>query len=126
MEALIDTATDFIAVNGLDCHRCDESTIYDIESNYINGIATLELGKNVTEPYGGQEFKGILGTDQLCFTLGNCFNFKFLYVSQSSIESAFSMVLGFARPGKNFLYGVDRPMNSEDIILSKLANMGEE
>ena len=81
MEMLIDTATDFVAVNGVDCAKCKESSIYDIESNYINDIATIAFNKNVTEYYGTSRFDGVYATDQLCFTLSKCFTLDFLYVS---------------------------------------------
>ena len=127
MEMLIDTATDFVAVNGIDCAQCKQSSIYDIESNYVNGIATLAFNKNVTEYYGTARFDGVHATDQLCFTLGKCFTLDFLYVSsQNSLDGQFSAVLGFARPGKNFLYGVDQPQDADKMVLSKIASLGEE
>ena len=65
MSAIIDTATDFMAVEGADCNVCNGET-YDISTNFDRGQATIE-SNTVQENYGRSEFKGRKARDQVCF-----------------------------------------------------------
>ena len=57
MNAIIDTATDFNAVNSVNCPTCGSDQKYDIEANLANGSAFLDQDI-VTETYGKSEFIG--------------------------------------------------------------------
>ena len=96
MQAIIDNATDFNAVNGASCASC--GSVYDIEGNLDNGNATLETQVEIVN-YGTSEFVGREATDSVCFTLGKCFDLDFLYVDeQDSLDETVGAVFGFARP----------------------------
>ena len=55
MWAIVDTGTDFNAVNGAYCTSCGST--YDIEGNLDSGKATLETSVE-TINYGANKFKG--------------------------------------------------------------------
>ena len=96
MQAIVDTGTDFNAVNGANCASCGST--YDIEGNLDSGKATLETSVE-TINYGASKFKGREATDSVCFTLGKCFDLDFLYVDeQDSLDETVGAVFGFARP----------------------------
>ena len=65
--ALVDTATDFIAVKGKDCESCYEESVYDIGPNLGTGVATIDQSVNITESYGASKFYGNSATDKFCF-----------------------------------------------------------
>ena len=98
MSAIIDTATDFTAVEGADCSVCNGET-YDISTNVDRGQASIE-SKTIQENYGRSKFKGRKALDQVCFQLGKCVEQQFLYVSEhGALDADVDAIIGFARPG---------------------------
>lgn len=126
MDAIIDSATDFNAVNGASCSQCGEK--YDIEGNLENGSAFLSDDPK-EENYGKSLFKGREATDKVCFVLTNCFDVEFLYVDQQeSLDDDVGAIFGFARPNESFAFGNSGTQlgNPNEMILTKLQESGEE
>ena len=95
MKAIIDTATDFNAVNGWNSGR-DEK--YDIEGNLESKTATLSDEGEVVY-YGEAKFEGRKATDQVCFILSKCLDLTFMYVDkQDALDDSIGALFGFARP----------------------------
>lgn len=97
MNAIIDTATDFVAVEGKGCSNCNWHT-YDIQSNVNAGTASVEMGTK-TVSYGISEFQGQQANDKFCFELNKCYQVDFLLLSsQTGLDPSVDGILGFARP----------------------------
>ena len=130
MNAIIDTATDLVAVEGFPCDNCN-GDVYDISGNIDSGKATLEP-TDVVEQYGEAYLWGKYANDEFCFQLGKCFNLDFLYMNaQSALDPDVDAILGFSRYHQySFLLGGDGGKvghaNLNTTFLSELTNNGND
>ena len=51
MQAIVDTATDLVAIQGIDCTECTGDK-YNITNGIENGVASLDSSLNSTVAYG--------------------------------------------------------------------------
>ena len=127
MAAIIDTATDLVAVEGSDCLRCQSRT-YDIKENIDSGIATVESG-TVIERYGEAQIIGQYAKDDFCFQLGKCVNLEFLYITdQGVLDKNVDAIVGFARPDHPFLLAPGSVRSDQTMFLEVFRDtfFGEE
>ena len=128
MSAIVDTATDLVAVEGASCTFCTfTGETYDIEGNLDNGKATLE-SNDVQENYGEAKLTGRMATDDFCFQLGKCVNLDFLYIDMSELHEDTSAIIGFSRADHKFLLapGSVKRDQFDTNVLSALKDYGEE
>mmetsp|Transcript_42828 Transcript_42828/g.56601 ORF Transcript_42828/g.56601 Transcript_42828/m.56601 type:complete len:89 (+) Transcript_42828:375-641(+) len=85
MFGILDTATEFIALQGHECRECKRDT-YDIRPAMDRG--TAGIGANPEKvPYGGKMIEGIWGFDTICYALNQCIELMdFFYLSESAFE----------------------------------------
>ena len=96
MRGIIDTATEFIAVESSDCTGCT-SVGYTIEET------TAVFDTNETIAYGAYEFFGSWAIDQYCVDPFTCLDayiefFLIQNVTEKPLNDAVSGILGHARP----------------------------
>ena len=87
MNAIFDSTTNFIAVQGEGCVGC-EGEEYNITNRVDAG--TAELKEIVPRPttYGGYTLEGKTAVDKLCPSLNRCADVEFLYVTKSTDDSS--------------------------------------
>ena len=126
MTAIIDSATELIAVEGADCTNCNGAT-YDITAAIEDGTSEL-ADSTSTVDYGVSTLEGRWANDKFCLQLGKCIDIEFLYLeSQQGLDSNIDGIIGFARPKSEYwLTGEKTNILSSKFYLEGLESSGEE
>lgn len=98
MNAIIDSATDLVAVQGLECNNCTGQQ-YDLLDNVLKGRASIE-DENTTVSYGDYDFHGAWAKDRFCLSIQYCVDdFEFFYImdTEHSLSVNHDALLGMAR-----------------------------
>ena len=102
MFGILDTATEFVALEGHECQPCTQE-VYDIRTSMDAGEAGIGAATE-TIPYGGHAIRGKWGFDKFCIGLNQCIEqMDFFYMSTSHYERPVQAVIGMARPNVNMI-----------------------
>ena len=116
MYAVIDTATEFIAIEGHECTTCGGVT-HDIRKGLDSGDAGISADIS-TEPYGSTILEGKWGFDKICIALNQCILFQdFFYISTAYFLAPVDGVIGLARPNAPMILNPEATPKEKKFLL---------
>lgn len=120
MDAIVDTATELIALQGVDCEECT-GTKYDIQPQIDEGKALLQPEDEIVN-YGKTELSGSWAVDSICTQLGQCTEFqKFFYIkSQTNFTEPIDGIIGLARHDNKMLLNPYQSFSDSSFLLDNL------
>lgn len=123
--AIIDTATELVAVEGKPCFNCEYPT-YDIEPSVQAGTAYLSNSVESVQ-YGQTIFRGSWARDKICVSLASCVDLDFFYITnQNGMPDKIDAILGFARPKHDIRLAPERTPRQYDYYLQAISESSEE
>ena len=106
MDVILDTASDWLLVEGTACTNCNGNT-YDIGPSLDDGQAILvsNPGETLERSYGTMNFVGKEYTDTVCVLFSACVeNFEFFLIEyQSGLNEPMDGILGLSRDNPAYL-----------------------
>ena len=97
MDLLVDTASDWVVVEGADCSTCDGNK-YDISASLDDGSAKKVSTEPSERTYGDVYFLGDIYNDNVCLNFSACIAIDFFYITeQRGLKEPIDGILGMAR-----------------------------
>ena len=106
MDVILDTASDWLIIEGAECYNC-QGNVYDIGPSLDDGQAILisRAGDSIERSYGSMSFLGKEYTDTVCILFSACVkNFEFFLIEeQYGLDEPIDGILGLARDNPAYL-----------------------
>lgn len=97
MDLLVDTASDWVVVEGESCANCDGNK-YDISASLDDGSAKKISTEPSERTYGEVSLLGDVYNDNVCLNFSACTTIDFFYITkQKGLKEPIDGILGMSR-----------------------------